>query len=179
MKICCAERGGLSGTRAVYTLLEHMIDTLYGIPMPYVKKHRTGKPFFPDRPDLCFSLSHTSTHVLCAVGTQNVGVDIETIRPVRAGVAERVCTPEELAAFGFFELWVLKESYIKVSGNTDVSFKKLCFRRDGGAIITPDDAVTARLFDSIPGCLAAVCSRGSSIPEMIECINLPKKMENA
>jgi 4'-phosphopantetheinyl transferase len=179
MKLCCAGRGGLTGTQAVYALLEYMVTTAYGIPMPRVKKHRTGKPYFPDRPDICFSLSHTSSHVLCAVSARPVGADIETVRSVRPGVAERVCTPDELGAFDFFELWVLKESFLKLSGRTDVSFKKLCFARDGDAIVTPDGSVTARLFGDIPGCRAAVCSLGDDIPETIERIELPEIAGNA
>jgi 4'-phosphopantetheinyl transferase len=64
-----------------------MVADVYGAALPAVKKHRTGKPYFPDRPDIFFSLSHTSTHVLCAVASTPVGVDIEAIRPVRPGVA--------------------------------------------------------------------------------------------
>ncbi len=172
MKLCCAGRGGLTGTQAAYTLLDHMVTTAYGIRMPAIKKHRTGKPYFPDRPDICFSLSHTASHVLCAVSARPVGVDIETIRSVRPGVAERVCSPDELGAFDFFELWVLKESFLKLSGKTEVSFNKLCFARDGGTIVTPDSSVAARLFGDVPGCRAAVCSLGVDIPETIECVEL-------
>lgn len=170
MLICCAPVGGRSGSAAVYALLEYAVSKSYGIPMPAVKKQSGGKPYFPDRPDIHFSLSHAKTHVLCAISDFPVGVDIETVRHLRQGVAERVCTPDELCVFDFFELWVLKESFIKLSGNTHVSFKNIRFKRNGGKIITPDGSATAHLFYTVPGCRAAVCSKGGSIPAAIELI---------
>ncbi len=179
MKLCYAGRGGLSGTEAVHALLGYMVTQIYGLPMPALKKHRSGKPYFSDRPDICFSLSHTAEHVLCAVGPVPVGVDIEAIRPVRIGVAERVCAPDELDLFDFFELWVLKESFFKLFGSTDVPFKKICFKRDGGTIITPDNSISARLFDDIPGCRAAVCTLGDGMPERIEYVDISKITQDA
>ena len=131
---------------------------------PPSERRETGKPYFPDRPDICFSLSHTKTHLLAAVSGRPVGADIETRRPVRPGVAERVCAPEELGAFDFFELWVLKESFVKVTGETRVNPRNVRFGRAGGALVTPDPGIRARLFDAIPGCAAAVCVMGGPLP---------------
>ena len=179
MKLCCTARGGLTGTQAVYALLEYMIVNTYGIPMPVIKKHRTGKPYFPNRPDLCFSLSHTAEHVLCAVGMYPIGVDIEAIRPVKPGVAERVCSSNELQTFDFFELWVLKESYYKLNGKSDIPFKEICFSRSNDTVLTPDKSVTARLYDDVPGCRAAVCSLNKFLPKSIEFVELSKITRNA
>lgn len=171
MKLYCARRGQVSGSAAVYALLGHGVRQIYNIPMPIVAKEPTGKPYFPDRQDIHFSLSHTSSHVLCAVSEALVGADIEAIRSVRPGVPERVCMPDELSMFDFFELWTLKESFIKVSGNTNVFLKNIVFSRTNGKIVTPDCALSARLFNCIPGCRAAVCSAGVTIPESIEMVD--------
>jgi phosphopantetheinyl transferase len=170
MKLYCTRPGGASGRQAVYALLEYAAHDAYGIPMPAVSRYPSGKPYFPDRPDIYFSLSHTSSHVLCAVSEGPVGADIEAVRPVRQGVAERVCTPEELRFFSFFELWVLKESFFKLSGNTNVILKNIAFNRKDGRIVTPEPGVTALLFYDIPGCLAAVCSDGVTIPPSVRMI---------
>lgn len=174
MKLFCAERGGHGASQAVRALLGYAVNDMYGICMPEIRKTQTGKPFFPDRPDICFSLSHTKTHLLVAVSETPVGADVETVRLVRPGTAARVCTPEELRVFDFFELWVLKESYVKLSGETAVDIRSLVFGRDAGEIRTPDGATTARLFTTIPGCAAAVCSRGATIPEDIVVADLSK-----
>ena len=174
MKLLYARRGNFGGSKAVYALLEYLVALEYGIPMPEVRKHSTGKPYFPERPDIHFSLSHTKTHVLCAVSDSPVGVDIETVRSIRPGVPERVCTPSELLIFDFFDLWVLKESFIKLSGNTNTPLKSICFSRAGEAIIAQDLRVRSRHYDTVPGCAAAVCSLDDDITEAIEMADLSK-----
>lgn len=170
MKLYCARCCQSSGSAAVYALLGFAVRHIYDISMPIVAKHPTGKPFFPDRPDIHFSLSHTASYVLCAVSEAPVGADIEAIRSVRPGVPERVCTPDELLLFEFFELWTLKESFIKVSGNTNVLLKSIVFGRKNDKIVTPDTTLSAKLFYNIPNCRAAVCSAGITIPEAIEIV---------
>ena len=51
--------------------------------MPAVERAPGGKPYFPDRPELCFSLSHSGPWALCALGDGPVGADVETVRPRR------------------------------------------------------------------------------------------------
>ena len=174
MRLFCAEHVGPGASQAVRALLSYAVDDMYGIRMPGIEKTKTGKPYFPDRPDIHFSLSHTKTHVLAAVSETPVGADVETMRPVRQGTAERVCSPGELRAFDFLELWVLKESYVKLSGETAVDFRRLVFGRDAGKILTPDGTILARLFGTIPGCVAAVCSHDAEIPEDIVITDLSK-----
>jgi 4'-phosphopantetheinyl transferase len=83
----------------------------------------------PAATGLRFSLSHTPGLVACAVTrSREVGVDVEDARrtDVGAGVAERFFAPAEVAtldaltpaarASRFFELWTLKESYVKARG---------------------------------------------------------------
>ena len=133
-------------------------------PCPPFRRRPWANRFFPRYPDLHFSLSHGKTHILAAVSEAPVGADVETVRPVRAGVPERVCTQAELSEFDFFELWVLKESYVKLTGDIRTPVSRLHFSRSGGVILPPDKTVKARLFDTIPGCRAAVCSNGGENP---------------
>jgi 4'-phosphopantetheinyl transferase len=78
---------------------------------------------------LCFNLSHTRGHVAVAVALdREVGVDVERIAPARADeeVARQLFAPAEFAAFqeelkaeraeAFFDVWTLKEAYIKAVG---------------------------------------------------------------
>ena len=164
MNLTCMPRGSLNGSEAAYALLGHIVRLKYGIDLPEIRKTPSGKPFFPAFPEIHFSVSHTKTHVLCAVSDRPVGVDVETVRPVRRGVPTRVCAQEELEAFEFFELWVLKESYIKLTGNNNVLLNTVCFSGARSEIITPDPAVGARLYGDVPGCFAAVCAAGHNFP---------------
>jgi len=151
----------------VRALLRRAVFEMYGISLPNIEKTALGKPFFPTRPDIHFSLSHAKTCVLCAVGASPVGADVETVRPLRSGVAEKLCSPEELEDFGFFELWVMRESYYKLFGGSGINFRDIRFRRVNEGILAPDKNVYVRLFDTAACCTAAVCSIGL-IPEDIE-----------
>lgn len=101
-----------------------------GIPPADRRIARTpqGKPYLPDRPDVHISLSHSGTKVLCAVADRPVGCDAERVDGRHLRVAKRFFTPEEnelLAAADtpearyvlFTRLWVLKESFLKVTGD--------------------------------------------------------------
>ena len=79
---------------------------------------------------LAFNLSHSGGQAVVAVqaGAAAIGVDIESHRPERRfdAIAHRFFSPEEVAALRalqadarserFFDLWTLKEAYIKARG---------------------------------------------------------------
>lgn len=83
-----------------------------------------GKPSlnFPD--DLHFNLSHSGNWVVCAVDASPVGIDVEQIAPVDLDISKNYFSPDEHADLMskddkiayFFDLWTLKESYIKIVG---------------------------------------------------------------
>ena len=169
---------GRRGTEVVYDLLGRVFYDEYGGDLPEIEKTLNGKPYFPDRPEIFFSLSHSRTHVLCALSDHPVGVDIESPREISARALTFFCSPDESALFEPLDLWVLKESYIKLMGGTLGLMKVLRFSREGdgdvggpgdvgrGTIIAPDGAVWARLYH-FDGCCAAVCSLGGDLPEEI------------
>jgi len=171
MKIYCASRNGLDGSAAVYSLLRYAFCIEYGDrDLPRIDKTPNGKPYFRDRCDIHFSLSHSRTHVLCALSNEPVGADIESPRQLNERVIRFFCSPEELIMFDPLDLWVLKESYIKLVGGTMAMLKELRFSREGDTILAPDNAVKSGLY-SIDGCRAAICSIGKPPPASIESVN--------
>ncbi len=128
----------------------------YGRECPPIEKDRNGKPFFPDHPELFFSISHTRTHVMAVLGDSPCGCDVEYVRHIYPEVPGRVCGGEELSVFDFFQCWVLKESYMKVSGDVRMAFNKTVFSMHGGEIVTPDPRILARFYPC-EGCRAAIC----------------------
>ena len=166
MKIYCVPHDGKNGSETVYKLLEHAFRTEYGAALPEIKKTPSGKPFFPLRPDVHFSLSHSKTHVLCAVSRAPVGVDIEAPRRISERAVKYFCSPEELRLFDPLDLWVLKESYIKLVGLTLPAVKTLRFSRQGDTIIAPDESAASKLY-SIGDCRAAVSTFGGELPESV------------
>lgn len=85
-----------------------------------------GKPFFADGPDLRFSLSHSGSLALCAISPREVGCDIQKSASGYQKIAGRFFTPEENAQLShaaeeeakilFDRMWVLKESFLKLTG---------------------------------------------------------------
>lgn len=89
-----------------------------------------GKPALdPDSHDstLRFNLSHTSDVALIALTQgREIGIDLERIRPITLGIAERFFTPEEVDELralppeerqpAFFTIWVRKEALVKARG---------------------------------------------------------------
>jgi 4'-phosphopantetheinyl transferase len=88
-------------------------------------KSENGKPFLENR-NAHFNLSHSGNWVVLALSKSEVGIDVELIRPVNYRIAERFFSPAEVRLLNtrkdndkldyFFDLWTLKESYLKLIG---------------------------------------------------------------
>jgi len=187
MTIYCAPLSGSDGSLAVYSLLRYAFNIEYGGEFPEIKKTPNGKPYFPARRDIHFSLSHSRTHVLCALSGEPAGADIESPRLISERAIKFFCSPAELALFDPLDIWVLKESYIKLIGGTLAMIKKPQFSRCGDSIIAPDigelggfegkifpdigehSRVISRLY-RIEDCRAAVCSLVEKPPDSVELV---------
>lgn len=173
MYIFCSKLSGESGSADVRRLLDRAFFGLYGVHAPKIAKTEFGKPYFPDAPDIFFSLSHSSSHALCAISTSPVGADIEsTGRRVSKRLISRICTESELSEFDFTELWTLKESLIKLKGNIlTMPSKSLCFSRTpSGLAAARDFAAYGRSYADIPGCCVSVCSHHMLFPDQIQML---------
>lgn len=126
---------GLYGHRAVFqrkvlgrVLLQWAAERNYSLPANQltVAKLPIGKPFFDQHPDIHFNVSHSGRWVVVALSEAPVGVDVEKVRNVNLAVARRffakeeyaqlISQPPELQRSFFFDLWTLKESYLKALG---------------------------------------------------------------
>lgn len=87
---------------------------LGGKALPAIALGERGKPYFPDHPELYFSLSHTDGAALVGVSDRPVGVDIEKIRPLGRRVKERLGA--ELTEEEAFCRWTALEARAKRSG---------------------------------------------------------------
>ncbi|PIE62623.1 MAG: phosphopantetheinyl transferase [Desulfobacter postgatei] len=87
-----------------------------------------GKPFLTELPDIHFNLSHSHGAAVCALCRDGaVGVDVEdTGRRTKVSIAKRFFSSCEAALVSkasdaekkelFFDIWTLKEAYIKAVG---------------------------------------------------------------
>lgn len=86
---------------------------------------KNGKPYLKQG-GVYFNLSHSGEIAVCAVSHQEVGVDIQKIKPVSEALVKKVCSERELVRLSalskrereeeFCRLWTLKESVMKWSG---------------------------------------------------------------
>jgi 4'-phosphopantetheinyl transferase len=89
-------------------------------------KNRYGKPCVVGYPSFHFNVSHSGRWIVCAVDQQPVGIDIEQIIPVDLEVAKPFFSEEEYRYLMeqeeqeqlgcFYEIWTMKESYVKWTG---------------------------------------------------------------
>ena len=128
---------------AAYHLLKEMLRQ-QGISLPAIETDPQGKPFFPERPELHFNLSHSGDMAACALGVHPMGVDIQQYGGLRPAVARRCFSASELTWYEsqtdpaekeriFYQLWALKESFSKLTGQgIRMPYCQLNFIPDGG-----------------------------------------------
>ncbi|MBE7169182.1 MAG: 4'-phosphopantetheinyl transferase superfamily protein [Williamsia sp.] len=89
-------------------------------------RNQFGKPFVIGQYNFHFNLSHSGCWVACAIDNSEVGIDVEEIRQIDFSVAwsffssaeyEDLMHRDESERLSYFyELWTLKESYVKAIG---------------------------------------------------------------
>lgn len=90
-------------------------------------KNQYGKPYLKEYPNFNFNISHSGDYVLCAIDDKPIGVDVEEVKPIECEeIAKNFFTAKEFDYIvnqdskfqldRFYEIWTLKESYIKCCG---------------------------------------------------------------
>ncbi len=85
-----------------------------------------GKPYIINQSGIEFNLSHSCNYAAGAIDTMPIGIDIERIKEIDLSIAKYFFSSQEysdLISFDqftqlnyFYDLWTLKESYIKAKG---------------------------------------------------------------
>jgi len=123
-----------------------------GRPVIHIEIGENGKPFLPDYPELCFSLSHSGDYVAAIFDVGNVGMDIQQMRA--ASPERMICKfhPEEQAYFArnhqseesFFLLWCIKEAYMKYTGKGfSQGFLSFYGKPEDGTVRDPEGNILA------------------------------------
>lgn len=131
-----------------------------------------GKPHVIGVPDFHYNISHSGDWVVCVTSKYKCGIDVEKISEAHVDIAKRFFTERENEILAskdkeskkeyFFDLWTLKESYIKWRGEglhiplDSFSFEK----RNGFFTLNPpcEDKVTLRQYNIAEGYKLAVCA---------------------
>jgi hypothetical protein len=87
-----------------------------------------GKPYLPSKVKYVTS-SHSGKYLICAIGDQPIGIDIEKIRALHPGIIARLNLSDQP-----FLQWTLREAMIKLVDDPQVMFEEViydpsCMRR--------------------------------------------------
>ena len=107
--------------------LAYALRSVYGAELAQqtIIRGTHGKPYFDNRNDIQFSISHSGDFAAAAVCEFPVGVDIQVYCPIKEAMINKLCDETELRYINscadrsraFLHLWTLKESYIKATGD--------------------------------------------------------------
>lgn len=109
-------------------LLNKMLEPFGLNPMEMMLEYgENQKPYIPQLPRFHFNLTHSGNYAAGAWAHSPVGIDLERVKRVPEGIARRFfhrnerlwlegLSSREEQIQGFFRLWVLKESFMKVTG---------------------------------------------------------------
>ena len=98
-----------------------LLRMAFGQKAEILETNSYGKPYLRKGP--FFNISHSGEYVVLGVSENEIGADIEQIKPFDIRVAKRCFTDAELewlsaqrADEAFYRLWTAKESVMKASG---------------------------------------------------------------
>lgn len=108
-----------------YLLLKRALREEYGIMENSIFEYgEHGKPSIVGHPEIFFNLSHCREAVACAVSDHPIGIDIESVRPLRESLVRYTMNEDEVASIfndllpdaAFIRLWTKKEALLKLTG---------------------------------------------------------------
>ena len=107
-------------------LLRYALWETYGLREFAVEKNVFGKPYLKDHANVYFNISHSGDWVICGLGDQNLGIDVERMEDIEISIAEDFFAADECIYLNslperdrfdaFYTIWTLKESYTKNVG---------------------------------------------------------------
>ncbi|MDD2534764.1 MAG: 4'-phosphopantetheinyl transferase superfamily protein [Eubacteriales bacterium] len=120
-------------------LLFQAVHETYGIQIDErdIGYGKNGKPYLLNYPEIQFSISHCCGGVALSMQAYRTGIDIENIRGFDPVVSKKILTIDEQHHLKFsnqpeqtfFQLWTLKESYLKALGTgIGIPMNKISFQ---------------------------------------------------
>lgn len=151
------------------------------------EKSLYGKPFLKNASDRHFNVSHSGEWVIAGFDQNEIGVDVQKIQPFDLGIAERFFSKREYQDLmmlsgpsrnkHFFDLWVLKESYIKAVGKgLSIELKTIRFniKENGVGFETENQNKNFyfKQYDIDPMYKTAICAKHGNFPKTIRRIGI-------
>ena len=145
-----------------------------------LKYNEHEKPSLKNIDGHFFNISHSGNQVVVVFSDKEVGVDVEKIKGDRRKIAQRFFTKGEISDMRkagikdeqilyFYQLWTLKESYMKALGRgINMSLRSFAFKKQGEEFKLAFSAHDEDWFFHSPkwdnGYYLSVCSRYNDVP---------------
>lgn len=151
------------------------------------EKNKYGKPYLKNHDNYYFNISHSGDWVVCAIDDEEIGIDVEKIKDIDLAIAQRYFSPKEYANLQeqpesnkysyFFDLWSLKESYIKAAGmglSLSLSSFSVLISDDGIELDTENDFSNCyfKQYDIDCGYKFSVCAQKENFPEEVVIMDI-------
>lgn len=137
-----------------------------------------------------FNISHSGAWVVCAIADTEVGIDVEEIKPIDFSVSQcffskrehqqLMMQREELRLAYFYNLWTMKESYIKCKGkglSIPLNSFTVCVERQCVIASTDYPSIPVLMIDLEDQYKLSVCSMEHLATSNIEVINISNVAE--
>ena len=179
-------------------LIRSLLIKRYGLKNEQIKfeYNQNLKPRIPQLSDFHFSVSHSGQWVLTAAGASPLGADIERVAPSAdlLDLAMKyfrwteyeflVSKPEDEIVDRFFELWTLKESFVKAIGEgLRVPLDSFALNMEDSSNIHLMDETKSRFwrfkqYEFPGGYKAAVCSEDFDFPDRATILSLDSVIDD-
>ncbi|MCD4679027.1 MAG: 4'-phosphopantetheinyl transferase superfamily protein, partial [Bacteroidales bacterium] len=146
-----------------------------------------GKPYLTGYPNLFFNVSHAGEWVVVAFSENNIGIDVERIKKINYNVAELFFSKEENLNLNnlsgkekleyFFDLWTMKESYLKYTGKgLSEPLNSFTVEKTGSKLHlshpSSKEKVFLKQYELDKGYKLSVCSSVNDFPESIRHLKI-------
>lgn len=148
------------------------------------------KPYIKNLPDVKFNISHAGDWAVCIIHDHEVGIDIERISKNPAVESEEITrnffhekelesllavAPEERSDY-FFDLWTLKESFVKYKGKgLSIPLNSFCVKKENGAIqlfTETSEPVFFKQYKIDKGYKLTVCAETELFPKLPDLVHI-------
>ena len=149
------------------------------------KYNKYGKPYIDDKYGFFFNISHANKWVVCATDCDHIGIDIEHIKDIDMNLARRFFSKEEYQDLSnydtpssldyFYDLWTIKEAYIKQKGKgLSIPLDSFTVKKTGAGfhVIGSGEKVYCKQYSIDKGYKLSVCANNDLYQEDIAFENL-------
>ncbi|MBX4266070.1 4'-phosphopantetheinyl transferase family protein [Clostridium estertheticum] len=168
-------------------LIRIIINRELGIKNEHIifEKNQYGKPYLKGYPKFNFNIAHSGDFVVCAIDDKPIGIDIEEVRHIEyEALAKSFFSVSEfnyivekeldVQISKFYEIWTLKESYIKCCGkglSTSLNSFSIDIDKYENIKVIIDNEHVFKKFDIKAGYKIAICSLNKAISNDIIVID--------